>query len=157
MQVWTPSAQPKDDGEFDVRLNPGTKSGGPFAIIGLSEDGMTALTIESPADCDRLIKAVIQAKSMLLGETAPPVPQGDKPLCGEAKAGVGGVMCTRPADHAGGHKHEYSGAYWPRHDGGSEDLDAALTPPETPARDTDRTPPGHQLPAGELTVQDGAR
>lgn len=72
MQVWTPSAQPKDEGEFEVRLNPG--DGKPFAIINLAEYGETALNMQTVADCDRLIKAAALAKSMLLGETSPAIP-----------------------------------------------------------------------------------
>ena len=36
----------------------------------------------------------------------------------------------------------------------SPGLDATLSPPGAPARDTDGTPPGHQLPAGDVTGWD---
>jgi hypothetical protein len=62
--------------------------------------------------------------------------------CEEPHPGQGGLICTRPASHGGGHKDERNDVYWPRHDGGSEDLDAALTPP------------GYSLPAGELASED---
>ena len=78
MQIWTPTQQPRQDGEFAVHLNPG--NGEPFAVIALSRDGQSALTMESAADCDRLVRAAVQAKSLLLGETSesvrvPAVPQ----------------------------------------------------------------------------------
>ena len=69
MQVWTPSASPRDEGEFHVHLNPGKSDGHPFTVIGLSEDDGTAPCMQTVADCDRLIKAAVEAKRLLLGES----------------------------------------------------------------------------------------
>ena len=67
MQIWTPAEQPHDNGEFAVRFNRG--NGQPFAVITLSVQGNTELCMQSPGDCDRLIKAAAEARSLLLGET----------------------------------------------------------------------------------------
>ena len=79
MQVWTPSADVREEGGFGLRLNPGR--GRPFVLIYLSEDTLTALCMQSASDCDRLIEAAAQAKTMLLGDAgsrgcAPPEPAG---------------------------------------------------------------------------------
>jgi hypothetical protein len=66
MQVWTPSADVRRDGEFGLHLNPG--NGRPFVLIYLSEDTLTALCMQSASDCDRLIDAAAGAKKMLLGD-----------------------------------------------------------------------------------------
>ena len=64
MQIWTPAEQPHDNGEFAVRFNRG--NGQPFAVITLSVQGNTELCMQSPGDCDRLIKAAAEAKYLLL-------------------------------------------------------------------------------------------
>lgn len=114
---------------------------GSFATVEMSDgEGSSAdVYLHSPAECDALIKAAVAAKSMLLAGTSEPVlpPEGD---CEEPHPDTG-EPCTRGPRHAGGHVDSH-GRYWPRHDGGSEDLDAALTPP------------GYSLPAGELASED---
>jgi hypothetical protein len=64
MQIWTPEPD-VGDGEFAVRLNPGEASRNPFAVIDLSEDGGTALVMQSAEECDRLIRAAEAAKQLL--------------------------------------------------------------------------------------------
>jgi hypothetical protein len=146
MQIWTPSAYPRDNGDFDVSLNPGSKSGKPFAIINLSEDGASALVMHTAAECDKLIKAAALAKSMLLGETSEPVPQpagephralrGERECLAESEPvpprAPGTYVCTAQAGHGGEHVSFNPGGgefyRWPQVDGGSEDLDAALVP-----------------------------
>ena len=61
MQIHGPSEQPASIG---VRLNPGAN--GPFAVV---DFGSTRIYVESIADADMLIKAAIEARSLLLGET----------------------------------------------------------------------------------------
>jgi hypothetical protein len=64
MQIWTPTEQPKDEGEFDVHFNPGGKSD-PFTVIRLSEQGGSALCMQSVDECDRLIRAATKARELL--------------------------------------------------------------------------------------------
>lgn len=64
MQVRTPGAWPRDEGDFAVRGNGG--NGDPFATISLDEDGKLQLVMASPEDCDRLIRAAAAAKDMIL-------------------------------------------------------------------------------------------
>jgi hypothetical protein len=63
MQVWTPHADTRDDGEFAVHLNPGKTD--PFAVIELSEGGATSLVMQTISECDRLMAAVTRARSLL--------------------------------------------------------------------------------------------
>ena len=125
MQIWTPIEQPHDNGEFTVRLN--TAGARPFAIIRLSEDGETALTMDNPGDCDRLIKAVVRAKDLLLG--APETPE----RCGQTRP-LGDEPCALPPGHGGWHM-DARGNEWPKF-AEDPDLDAILNGP------------GHQAPAG---------
>lgn len=59
-----------DDGELPVR-----QYGGTFADIQLSPGSY--LTVRTPADADRLIKAAAAAKSLLLGDVIPPLSAQD--------------------------------------------------------------------------------
>jgi hypothetical protein len=61
MQVHGPS---QEVDEIRVRLNPG--SGHPFAVV---EIGGVTLYLQTIADADELIKAAVEAKRLLLGET----------------------------------------------------------------------------------------
>jgi hypothetical protein len=67
MQVWTPHADTRDVGDFEVHLNPGKTD--PFAVIELSAGGDTSLVMQTVSDCDRLLAAVTRARSLL--NTAP--------------------------------------------------------------------------------------
>jgi hypothetical protein len=52
---------------------------GQFATIDLDDGSLSVrIFLGTPALCDDLIKAVIEAKSMLLGETSEPVPLPDR-------------------------------------------------------------------------------
>lgn len=64
MQINTPYPGVRDDGDYEVRLNT-YRPEHPFAIISLSEDHQTGLTIESVDEADRLIKAATEAKRLL--------------------------------------------------------------------------------------------
>ena len=64
MQVRTPSAYPRDDGDFNVTGNGGR--GDPFAMIELSEDGALELVMQTLEDCDRLARASAMAKEEIL-------------------------------------------------------------------------------------------
>ena len=130
--------------EIDVRLNPG--DGEQFAVI---EFGATHFYIESITDADKLIKAAVLAKSMLLGETSQPVTAEDDagraiaadlgerawdgrgigaedvpPTCEASRIGFGRCANEQPY-HPGWHENA-RGAGWPQYD---EDinLDAILT------------------------------
>lgn len=70
MQIWTPSADVRDEGDFHVRLNPAPTTGKPFAAVQLSEDHHTQLIVQSVADADRLIRAAIEAKRLLIEAAA---------------------------------------------------------------------------------------
>ena len=100
MQVWTPSTRPRNDGVFAVDLNPG--DGKPFAIISLSEDGTTALVIQSVYDADRLIRAAAEAKDQLIEATGAVV-RVAVPMC-PAEHPSGAWGCTLDAGHDGPHK-----------------------------------------------------
>lgn len=63
MQIHGPSETPKG---ISVRLNPG--SGQPFAIL---DFGSTEIYLQSVADADELIRAAVDAKRLLLGESIP--------------------------------------------------------------------------------------
>jgi hypothetical protein len=135
-----------------------TGGGHSFVTVELCHDDNisgAALYLYKPAECDELIKALAAAKSMLLGETSDPAP-ALAAQCEEPHPGQGGLICTRPAGHGGGHKDERKDVYWPRHDGGSEDAkpaerDAAATDHDTftccetalpwPTKTEDRTCP----------------
>jgi hypothetical protein len=66
MQIHTPSPMPLDDGDFPVQLN--TVNRHPFAIIDLDELG-TRIYVENVKDADRLIRAAVAAKDLLIEAT----------------------------------------------------------------------------------------
>lgn len=70
MQIHGPSVMVD---EIGVRLNPGNV-GEPFAVI---DFGGMMFCIESTADADKLIRAAVLAKSLLLSETSQPVTAQD--------------------------------------------------------------------------------
>jgi len=75
MQIHVPTARPKQNDEFTVYLN----QPGQFAVISLSDDGLTRIYLESPEDCDRLIRAACDAKNLLRDAahgTPTPLPDG---------------------------------------------------------------------------------
>jgi hypothetical protein len=72
MQIWYPGPEVRDDGDYAVRPNPGS-NGRPFAVITLSEDGQTALVVQSAQEARRLIKAACEALRLL----DPPAPADD--------------------------------------------------------------------------------
>jgi hypothetical protein len=149
MQVWTPAPSVRGDGEFAVRLSPG--DGKPFAVIDLSEDGETALVVKTPAECDRLIRAAMALRSMLLGETSGPLPPYVSPYTAASAAEVAdGVdacpaqwgatdspsRCARPSGHDGNHE-DTDGIAWAGHwetaepDADAVAADALVGPCET--------------------------
>lgn len=64
MQLHTPSAYPRDDGDFAVHVNAAADSI-PFAIISLDAESRLELCPQSLADCDRLIRAAADARAKL--------------------------------------------------------------------------------------------
>jgi hypothetical protein len=82
-----PGVTHADDGDLRVQFFK-RHGGGNFADIHLTQYGGAFISLDSAADCDRLIKAAILAKSLLLGETSEPVtdplaPLRDAPHFGE--------------------------------------------------------------------------
>lgn len=86
MRVDIDTVYPRDDGDYAVDTNPGSKR--PFASIRLDEDSRLELTIESPADADRLIIAATTAKRMLEAREAGQVHEHQE------GAGLNGSHCT---------------------------------------------------------------
>ena len=82
MQIWYPGWTVRDDGDYGVTFNSGNEN--PFAIIRLSEDGNTALIVQSPEEADRLIKAAVKAKQLLV----PPSPDAAEVLSAAITAGT---------------------------------------------------------------------
>lgn len=102
MQVITPGAWPRDDGDFAVDVNGG--KGKPFATIYLDEERRLKLNMQSVDDCDRLMKAAAAAKNLLIEHAG----DKDKPHGYYASYGPC-LICGQPQD---GH---------PALDGGSGD------------------------------------
>lgn len=61
MRIHTPSPKPRDDGEFEVRVNPGDGNYGPFAMIALSENSETEICLDDLDDARRLVRAAVKA------------------------------------------------------------------------------------------------
>jgi hypothetical protein len=100
----------------------------PFVIVWACESSAkVSLFMKTPALCDELIKAAVEAKRLLLGE---PV----QPVCG-AVAEHTGVTCELPAGHkedpAGhGDWHRAGQIVWPQEP--AQDLPAAEADPANP-------------------------
>jgi hypothetical protein len=92
MQVNTPRAWPRDDGDFGVRHNGG--NGRPFATVELDEFGNLEIVLQSTGDCDRLIKAVAAAKTLLIEHAD----DKDKPHAYRAAPGFPCLTCGQPRD-----------------------------------------------------------
>lgn len=93
MQIWYPGYEIRKDGDFAVTHN-SNKGGRPFAVINLSEDGVTALVVQSAKEADRLIAAAVEAKRLL----DPPVITDSGRDCDQANP-VSGAWCHRDGDH----------------------------------------------------------
>jgi hypothetical protein len=98
IQLKSPSAY-ADDGELAVQFYT-RPDGPPFADIRFARFGGALLTLNSPADCDRLIKAAALAKSMLLGEASEPVTDPLAPLRDAPHFGEAPERTATPAEHA---------------------------------------------------------
>ena len=60
-------------GSFEVEFFPEAPK--PFTTIRMADKGVRAdVFLRTPADCDELIKAVVEAKRLLLGEAEAPPP-----------------------------------------------------------------------------------
>lgn len=68
-----PPTSHAEDGELGIEFYT-RPDGPPFADIRFAKFGGALITLGSPADCDRLIRAAIAAKSRFLGETSGPLP-----------------------------------------------------------------------------------
>lgn len=68
MQVKTPHAAPREDGEFTIYGNGG--NGDPWAQINLDERGELGILLESPEECDQLVKAATAAKDEIIRRRA---------------------------------------------------------------------------------------
>lgn len=101
MQIWYPGPEVRDDGDYAVTRNPGKSH--PFVIITLSDDGRTALIVQSAEEADRLIKAAVKAKRLL---DPPPL---ERPAYRLA-CGCTDPWCDCPGCQAGG-PHE-PGTVW---------------------------------------------
>lgn len=101
MQVRTPSAWPRDDGDFTVTHNPGR--GNPFTEITLDEDGLLKLIMTSVDDCDRLIKAAVTSRDLLIEHAG----DKDQPHAWRATEDNPCLVCGQPRD---GHPDPEGGA-----------------------------------------------
>jgi hypothetical protein len=61
MRIHTPSPKPKEDGEFEVRVNPGDAAHEPFAMIALDERSDTEICLDDLDDARRLVRAAVKA------------------------------------------------------------------------------------------------
>ena len=131
--------------DFEVSHYP--LSDRPFVTVGMGRSGIDTATLylHSVTDCDKLIKAAVQAKSLLLGETSEPVAdlsaQPAARTCGHTRTGYG--ACEKEPIHPGWHRN-MTGEEWPKY-ADDPDLDAILNGP------------GYRLPAIELTGGSDAR
>jgi hypothetical protein len=118
-----------DPGKINVRLNPGTH--GQFAVIELAGTSGAALFIMEAADADALIKAAVEAKSLLLTAqhyspeqmaelNAPVITDSDR-TCDQANPDSG-AWCHRDGDHA--EHRDTNGDTWRTDEPGFKDADA---------------------------------
>jgi hypothetical protein len=61
MRIHVPSPKPRDEGEYEVRVNPGDAMRDPFAIIALSENSATEICLDDLDDARRLVRAAARA------------------------------------------------------------------------------------------------
>src|ERR1700753_4056882 len=64
MQILTPGAWPRAEGEFEVRFN-NHNPDRPFSTIYLAEDQLTSLVMQSVGECQRLRRAIDTAERLL--------------------------------------------------------------------------------------------
>ena len=94
---------------YDVRFFPATDRAA-FAVIRASEGDATAsLFMTSPAACDELIKAAVEAKTRMLA-VRPPAVITDEPKCPEQNP-ESGAWCTGTPGHAQRHR-DADGEEW---------------------------------------------
>ena len=65
MRIHVPSPKPRDEGEFEVRVNPGDAMRDPFAVIALSENSATEICLDDLHDARRLVRVAARALHML--------------------------------------------------------------------------------------------
>ena len=69
MRIHVPAPRPRDEGEFQVRVNPGDPVHPPFAIIALSENSSTEICLDDLDDARRLVRAACEALRKLEAST----------------------------------------------------------------------------------------
>jgi hypothetical protein len=92
MRIDTPQPTPRSEGDY--RVDPTSGYGEPWADIWLDEKGDLRLQYLKADDCDRLIRAAVDAKAAILGYQAQAaawhgtarIHQGQCQLCGKPEA-----------------------------------------------------------------------